>query len=643
MMSRPHLRLVTAAGLALALALIAGGPGPAHAQPGRGDLVLTVSESVDPVPGGGDVGYSISIKNTGSIRAKEVRVTADIPAGTTFVKCSTSSATPPLEPCGLVGNTARTEFQYIPAHKTATLSLTLKMPSPAAPTQISLHIAANGEQAGPDDITVSTTVLGVGTTGRFEPSGRTVSLSCGTVLNFAAFKPPGQAKADRRLVLLGHLGCPNAPVGLRIAASRKTLNLNGFKIIGSSSSSPGSTGIAVAMNKVNVKIRGGDIGGDAGVEHFDWCVADEGGNDGLIIETLRCFRGRSAGIDLISNNVTVRTSMVDRATGGSSATTHELPGASVSASASPATRSSSRTRPSRRSKTYGIWATGVDTSALDGDPRTITIRSSSSTGTRTMRVESNLGVGIRVDGQGVHVEDPLVQGDWKAEAKEPTSTTGVVVEATATGAVLNGVQVKQFGANGFVVAGPGTLVTESSVEEVAADGFVITGNGVVLENNTSQAGRHGYVLSGSDILASTNVAEEVGGDGFVVTATGAGALIDNSAAENGAGHGFVVEGLGAILDTNTAEGNAGDGFHVVGSAAAGFYEQNEAKKIGAIGFRVLGQENRLHHQSGRIERRKRGRRVELRSVQRGQRRQQGERGAVRISSDSSPVTQMCDH
>lgn len=576
-MSRWSDRLVAAAGLALAFTM--GAAGPSHAQDGRGQLVLTVSESIDPVPGGGEVAYGVSVKNTGTIRAKRVLVTVPIPAGASFVKCTTSSATPPLQPCALVSGAAVTRFQYIPAHKTATVNVTMKMPAPQNQTVIAFQVTADGDQADDGNVNVTTTVLGEGATGTFLPSGRTVSLECGTVLNFAAYKPAGQDRADHTLRLNKSLGCAAAPVGLRMSASNRTLDLNGFKIVGSSSGPTGSAGIVVAADRVNVTIRGGSVSGTAGIEHFDWCVVDEGGNTGLVIETLRCFRGRSAGIDLMSSNVTVRRSLVDRTTFATRNTFEPPGGVGIRVTGDNVLIQDTTVR---RSQNYGIWATGVDT---DGDNRAITIESTAGTGTPAMRVETNLGIGVRADGQKLRMKDVRVSGDWPGDNAK--STVGVVVEATATDTLLDGVQVKAFGADGFLIAGLGTRVTNSRVEEVAADGFVATGDGVLLQNNESRANRHGYVLSGPNIEANTNLAEEVGGDGYVVT--GFRVKVLNSEAKDGTGHGFNVEGAEVRLETNLAEHNGGDAFHVAGSA--GHYANNDAKTNGGIGFQVLAEGN----------------------------------------------------
>jgi uncharacterized repeat protein (TIGR01451 family) len=568
-MSVRHRRPIALAVSAVALALALGAPAPARAQLGRGDLVITVSQSVNPAPSGGEVAYGIAIKNTGRIRAKQVLVTVPLPAGTTFVKCTTTSPTPPPLPCALRDGDVTARFQYIAAHKANKVNLTLKMPSVTKETVVSVFIDANGDQVNDATLTVKTTVLAGTAAATYLPSLRKTTVACGDVLDGAAFG------ADTTLRMDASLGCASAPVGLRIAASNRTLDLNRMKIIGSSSgaAAKGSVGIAVAAGRTNVTIRGGSTNGTAGIEHFDWCVADEGDNAGLLIETLRCFRARSAGLDLISSGVTVSGSLVDKAV-GTSKTTFEPPGGvGIRVTGDNVVIQNTKVR---RSKTVGIHVAGAD---VDGNGVAVTIEGNTS----TSRVENNSGIGVLVEGQDLRMKDTLVTGD----GTDGLSTNGVVVEATALGTVLNGVQVKNFAANGFVVAAPGARVTRSRVEGVAADGYVITGDGVMVDNNEARAERHGYVLSGADIVGANNLAEDVGGDGFVID--GVRARMDNSEAQGGAGHGFVVTGADAVLNTNSAELNTGDGFHVAGDG--GSYGNNRAKANGGVGVQVLGQLN----------------------------------------------------
>jgi hypothetical protein len=114
--------------------------------------------------------------------------------------------------------------------------------------------------------------------------------------------------------LLSSMGCAQSDLGLRIAASSKTLDLNKFKIVGPSST-PNSKGIVIGAGATNVTVIGGSTNGTSGIESFDYGLLDEGGNTGLWVTSLRCFRARSAGLDIVSDGVTVSNVLVDRTVG----------------------------------------------------------------------------------------------------------------------------------------------------------------------------------------------------------------------------------------------------------------------------------------------------------------------------------------
>src|SRR5205823_7652723 len=97
------------------------------------------------------------------------------------------------------------------------------------------------------------------------------------------------------------LGCAHSKVALTISASGKTIDLQEFKIVGAATDQIlGSVGILVKQGADNVTIIGGATGSKSGLEYFDYCLMDEGGNSGLKVMSLRCFRARSAGIDIVS-------------------------------------------------------------------------------------------------------------------------------------------------------------------------------------------------------------------------------------------------------------------------------------------------------------------------------------------------------
>ena len=120
------------------------------------------------------------------------------------------------------------------------------------------------------------------------------------------------------------MGCAHSKVAVKISASGKTFDFQGFKIVGAATDQiKGSVGILVAAP--NVTIVGGGTGSKSGIEYFDYCLMDEGDSDGLTVSTLRCFRARSAGIDLASDNVALNGLLVDLVVAGTNTTT-EVPG-----------------------------------------------------------------------------------------------------------------------------------------------------------------------------------------------------------------------------------------------------------------------------------------------------------------------------
>jgi hypothetical protein len=175
---------------------------------------------------------------------------------------------------------------------------------------------------------------------------------------------------------------------------------------------------------------------------------------------------------------------------------------------------------------------------------------------------------------GPHIVDPMyVEGD--ADTAAPASTDGVVIDATGIDSLLKGVVVKKFVKNGFVVHGSGTEIETADVEEIGVevelerddvfvpgDGFIVTGPGTVLSSNKVQVARHGFVVSGLDAVLDLNEVEEVDGNGYVIE--GDNATLTNNAAKNNVGTGYVISGTGGLLDNNEAENNDGHGFEVSG-------------------------------------------------------------------------------
>src|SRR5262249_56972788 len=102
------------------------------------------------------------------------------------------------------------------------------------------------------------------------------------------------------------------------AGSGRPLNLGSAKICSSSASSgssctsparvKGNAGIIIGPNAANVTIMGGGTAG--GVQQFEYCLKDLGGNAFLHITDLRCLRAKTAGLLLLSDNVLVENSLV---------------------------------------------------------------------------------------------------------------------------------------------------------------------------------------------------------------------------------------------------------------------------------------------------------------------------------------------
>ncbi len=553
-------RAATAAGLVALLALAAG---PAHA--GRGILEITVGDTPDPAPTEGQVAYSIAVKNTGTIKANNVSVTVPLPPGTTFVKCSTS----PSKVCAPAAGVVSVAFGSVKAHVTVKVNLTLAMPAVSVETTLPFDVSADGDEVDDNDLSTTTTVLPAAVTATYLPSLRQVTVACGDTVGGDGFG------ADTTLQFEGGLGCATSAVGLRMAASGKTLSLNKFKIVGSSvgAVAKGSAGIVIAAGATDVTIDGRSTNGKSGIEYFDRCVVDEGGNSGLTLSKLRCFRARTAGVDLISNQVSLVGVLVDKATGTTTTTLEPPGGVGVQVAGDNVTIHNTVIR---RSQRIGLWVMGVDADA-DGNGVSVTGNTS------TSKVENNLGTGILAEGERLQVKDTLVSGDGAGGV----SQTGIAIEATAVGTVLDGVQVRRWGGGGVVDAGTGTQILRSRVEDLALDGIVSTGAGAYLANNEVRAQGHAYVLAGPDAVASTNLAEGPGGDGFILS--GDRAALDNNTAKGGAGHGFVVRSATAVMHTNAAETNVGDGFRV--EATGGTYVNNRAKKNGGVGFQVQGTSN----------------------------------------------------
>jgi uncharacterized repeat protein (TIGR01451 family) len=536
-------------------------------------LVVTITDTPDPVPGASNLTYSVAVKNNGKVKSTNLKVEMPLPAGTQFVSCKTSQDTSSIKRCQQeVPGVAVARLPILKAWRTATVTLVVKTPAVPANTQITFSADATGDKAHKGDDTERTTVLAPAAPVVLWPSGRQTVVRCGDILNSAFFG------SDTTVQLTGALGCVAGGSGLRIAASGVTLALNGQKIIVSDEAA-GNIGIHL-VGVSNVTIDGGGTNGTNGVEFFDFCVKDEGGN-GNVIKNLRCYGARSAALDIASNNVLVDKVKLDN-TAPKTGTTAESPGGvGVHARGDDIRIKDSIIR---RSKVIGLWASGLDG---DGDGRVVTMDGN----LLSSRIEDCRGIGAFLENGSHLLKDTTVYGDGPTGG---TATDGVVVVVSGIGSVLDGVSVKKFGGNGIVVQTNSVVVQTSgarlettAVEDVALDGFVIQGSGTTLNNNSTTRVRDGFVIAGPDNVLTDNNAEAVRGNGFYVTGTNTDSSGDD--ARNNGLHGFFLAGSGGSVNTNNAEGNAGNGFHITGTN--NFIENSSAQENSGIGFNVLGSGN----------------------------------------------------
>lgn len=562
--------------IALALAIL---PSAAGAQtPPRGDLVLSGSPASDTTGSGGQVTYSVNIKNDGSISARGVDAAVTLPANATFVRCSTSVAG---QLCAHSAGVVTTTFHPVGfpatfgAHSTETFNVVIKNPVVSQKTVITVHAEATategvgGMEPRADSIDITGTVVPEVVNVVLHPSLLTDVVACGQVL------APSFFGSDNMVQFTDNLACPTALFGIKIATSAVTLNLAGKKLIGAVSNSPlGSVGIVIAADATDVTILGGTTS-NAGIEYFDYCFKDEGGNTGLVVDQLRCFRARSAGFDIVSDGVRLDKVLVDRTVGGS-ATAEPPGGVGIRASGNVHVKQSI----ARRSNKIGIWADGaVDP---DGNGRVVQIDSQT-------QVQDAEGVGILLDGQFHLVKDVIVDGNGVTG----TSTNGVVINGSDM--TVDGVSVKQFGQNGFIVNGNRVRIERSGVDTSRLDAFIIQGANASLNGNRARLGRHGFVIGGSDVVMDTNTAESIGGTGFIVT--GARAVMNANRAKKVKGDGFNVSGAGGTYNTNAAESNVGTGFIISGNDG-NFQTNSSYQSTSAGGWLVTGTNNRFKTNSG---------------------------------------------
>jgi uncharacterized repeat protein (TIGR01451 family) len=541
----------------VAVGLLAAGP----ASAARPVLVVTVSDSPDPAPSQGQVTYAVNVKNNGTTRGYNVKVTMPLPSGTQFVKCAVSTK----KACTLASGVISTTLGTMLAHQEIKVSVVLNMPAVTAKSVITVSAKANGTLVTDGSGSTTTTILASTANVTFLPSNRAGTVSCGATLSSAVFG------TDTTVKFVDGLGCATGN-GFTIAASGKTVDLNKNKVIGATLK--GNVGITIGSGATNVTVIGGSTGGSSGLEYFDYCVKEQGGNTGLTLSGLRCFRARSAGVYSVSNGVTMTGLLLDKVVGASSSTTETLPGGVGIRALGNAHIKDTIVR---RSGAIGIWADG----ATDPDHDGVVVLIDGNT--TTSRIEDSTGIGLLLEGGPHSVKDTLVAGD----STPGPNKDGVVIGDDAVNTVLDGVVVKNHGGNAFVVGGTGIKISRSSADAVALDGFAVSAANAVLSGNQAHPAGNGFVVTGDGAALTSNTAENAGLDGFVVAGTGA--TLSGNNAKTGAGRGFVLGGSAGTYNTNTAESNAGNGFEI--SSGGGQFTSNRAKQNTGTGFQVSGSGN----------------------------------------------------
>ncbi len=426
--------------------------------------------------------------------------------------------------------------------------------------------AIGGEEPRDGSGSIAGAVLSASAPVLFLPSQRTGSLSCGDEITPSFF-----GSGENTVQLRASMGCAHSKVAVKISASGKTFDLQTFKIVGAATDQiKGSVGILVAAP--NVTIVGGGTNSKSGIEYFDYCLMDEGDSDGLTVSTLRCFRARSAGVDLASDNVKLNGVLVDLVVGGTNTTTEIPGGIGMHLSGGISVKDSSV----RRAASIGILADGAPDP--DGTKHRVQIDGNHS----TSRVEQNTGVGIRLEGAFHEVRNTYVEGD----GDDGVSTTGVLINGSAM--LTDGLEVVDFGGNGFLVNGAQATVKRSTVEAVGGDSFVVVGTGAILSGNSAAKGQKGFVVSGSDAFLDTNNAENVLGTAFLVS--GDRAIMTGNSAKAGKAEGFVLSGNGGNYNTNKAEANVGTAFAISGNNGVFLNNACKSEKTGG-GYLVTGTAN----------------------------------------------------
>jgi hypothetical protein len=253
---------------------------------------------------------------------------------------------------------------------------------------------------------------------------------------------------------------------------------------------------------------------------------DGGGNSGLTVSSLRCFRGRSAGIDLVSDNVGLNGILVDLVAGGTTTTT-EIPGGIGMHLSGNVRVKDSRVR---RAAHIGILADGP----LNPNGNHLGVQIDGNLA--TSRVEASTGIGIQLDGASHQVNNTYVAGDGATGV----STIGVLINGT--GVSVDGSDIVNFGDNGFLVNGSNATIKRSTVEGRGDLRHRHERGLHTWSGNSASRGQKG-LWSAAPMLSWTPTSRRTSwATAFEVS--GAGAVMTGNIAKAGKANGYVLSGIG---------------------------------------------------------------------------------------------------
>ncbi len=146
---------------ALVALLARGGPTAPAAGPADPDLALTKSDSPDPVNAGGQLTYTVTVKNDGPEPATNTTVTDDLPKEVTFNSATASSGT-----CDAKGGKLTCTLGTIAPTQSATVTIKVTVKKNTKASQISNTASVTSDGTDPNTAnnsdTETTTVLKAG-------------------------------------------------------------------------------------------------------------------------------------------------------------------------------------------------------------------------------------------------------------------------------------------------------------------------------------------------------------------------------------------------------------------------------------------------------------------------------------------------